>query len=108
MSQSVTLLTVGFDGNLASSVIVCYSPHNCSEEKELETFYSKLHKAVASIPAHNFLAVLGKFYARIGSEDFPYSYHDLTNRNGQYLVDFLQEHSLIATNTQFKKRASKL
>ncbi|XP_072123388.1 uncharacterized protein [Mobula birostris] len=108
VSVSDRILTVEFDGNPVTSVIICYSPHNCSEEKEVEAFYSKLHEAVTSITAHNFLAALGNFNAQVGLEHVPYSYQDFTNRNGQYLVDFIQEHSLIAANTQFKKRAGKL
>ncbi|XP_062928154.1 uncharacterized protein LOC134359115 [Mobula hypostoma] len=108
VSVSDRILTAEFDGNPATSVIICYSPHNSSEEKEVEAFDSKLHQAVTSILAHNFLAVLGNFNAQVRLEDIPYSYQDFTNRNGQYLVDFIQEHSLIAANTQFKKQAGKL
>ncbi|XP_062905836.1 craniofacial development protein 2-like, partial [Mobula hypostoma] len=108
VSVSDRILTAEFDGNPATSVIICYSPYNCSEEKEVEAFHSKLHEAVTSIPAHNFLAVLGDFNAQVGLEDVPYSYQDFTNRNGQYLIEIIQEHSLIAANTQFKKRAGKL
>ncbi|XP_062905778.1 craniofacial development protein 2-like, partial [Mobula hypostoma] len=107
VSVSDRIITVEFDGNPATSVIISYSPHNCSEEKVV-AFHSKLHEAVTSIPAHNFLAVLDDFNAQVGLKDIPYSYQDFTNRNGQYLVDFIQEHSLIAANTQFKKRAGKL
>ncbi|XP_062924611.1 craniofacial development protein 2-like, partial [Mobula hypostoma] len=108
VSVSDRIHTAEFDRNLATSVIICYSPHNSSEEKEVEAFYSKLHEVVTSKPAHNFLAVLSDFNAQFGLEDVPYSYQDFTNRNGQYLVDFIQEHSLIAANTQFKKRVGKL
>ncbi|XP_072120689.1 craniofacial development protein 2-like [Mobula birostris] len=108
VSVSDRILTAEFDGNSATSVIICYSPHSRSEEKEVEAFYSKLQEAVTSIPAHNFLAVLGDFNAQVRLEDVLYSYQVLTNRNGQYLVDSIQEHSLVATNTQFKKQAGKL
>ncbi|XP_062905785.1 uncharacterized protein LOC134347320, partial [Mobula hypostoma] len=108
VSVSDRILPAELDRNPVTSVIICYSPHDCSEEKEVEAFYSKLHKVVISIPAHNFLAVLGDFNAQVRLEDVPYSYQDFTNRNGQYLVDFIHEHSLIAANTQLKKRAGKL
>ncbi|XP_062923621.1 uncharacterized protein LOC134356591 [Mobula hypostoma] len=65
VSVSDRILTAEFDGNPVTSVIICYSPHNSSEEKEVEAFYSKLHQAVTSIPAHNFLAVLGDFNDRV-------------------------------------------
>ena len=46
--------------------------------------------------------------ARLGPDDVPYSYHQETNRNGEYLAEFLLEHNLLAANTQFQKRKGKL
>ena len=37
-----------------------------------------------------------------------YSYHQTTNRNGQYLLDYQTENNLLCLNTHFQKRHSKL
>ena len=52
------------------------------------------------VPAHNFLACIGDFNARLGPDEVPFTYHDVTNRNGEYLVELLSQYSLIAANTQ--------
>ena len=43
--------------------------------------------------------------AQIGNK---FSFHRLTNRNGQYLLDFSTENELICLNTKFQKKESKL
>ena len=55
----------------------------------------------------NFLAILGDFSARLGLEDALYTYHDITNRNGMHLSEFMIEHQLFSANTQFRKKSGK-
>ena len=45
--------------NNPSITIICYSPSNASDEKDLITFYSKLSSFVCSIPKHNVLIIGG-------------------------------------------------
>ena len=101
------ILSAEFSGNPVTTVIVVYSPTNVSPSEEMEKFYEDLTTAVHDVPAHNFLAILGDFNARIGPEDAPFPYHDSTNRNGAYLTALLMEHQLLAANTLFQKRAGK-
>ncbi|KAJ4943537.1 hypothetical protein JOQ06_006037 [Pogonophryne albipinna] len=96
-----------FSGNPVTTVIVVYSPTNVAPSEEVEKFYEDLATAVRDVPAHNFLAILGDFNARLGPEDAPYPYHDSTNRNGTYLMALLMEHELLAVNTMFRKRTGK-
>lgn len=84
-----------------------YSPTNVAPSEEVEKFYEDLATAVRDVPAHNFLAILGDFNARLGPEDAPYTYHDSTNRNGTYLMALLMEHELLAVNTMFQKITGK-
>ncbi|KAJ4927630.1 hypothetical protein JOQ06_015437 [Pogonophryne albipinna] len=93
--------------NPVTTVIVVYSPTNVAPSEEVEKFYEDLATAVRDVPAHNFLAILGDFNARLGPEDAPYPYHDSTNRNGAYLMALLMEHELLAVNTMFRKRTGK-
>ena len=91
---SKRIMTAEFDGNPKTTVIVVYAPTNCADEVEVEEFYNDLRD--------------GDFNARLGPDEVPFTYHGVTNRNGKYLVELLSEYSLIAANTQFKKRPGKL
>ncbi|XP_033968473.1 craniofacial development protein 2-like, partial [Pseudochaenichthys georgianus] len=101
------ILIAEFSGNPVTTVIVVYSPTSVAPSEEVEKFYEDLATAVRDVPAHNFLAILGDFNARLGPEDAPYPYHDSTNRNGAYLMALLMEHELLAANTIFRKRTGK-
>lgn len=105
---SARVLRADFDGNPRTTVLVAYSPTNCAEESDVEEFYRTLRNTLQDIPAHNFLNVLADFNARIGPEVAPHTYHDLTNRNGEYLADLLMEFGLIPANAMFQKRPGKL
>ncbi|KAJ8384488.1 hypothetical protein AAFF_G00205090 [Aldrovandia affinis] len=97
------ILIADFDGN----PVVMYSPTNVAPVEEVEKFYEDLRTTVRDVPAHNFLAILGDFNARLGPEDAPFTYHDSTNRNGEHLAALLMEHELLAANTLFRKRMGK-
>ncbi|KAJ8406148.1 hypothetical protein AAFF_G00303790 [Aldrovandia affinis] len=101
------ILIAEFSGNPITTVIVVYSPTNVAPPEEVEKFYEDLATAVRDVPAHNFLAILGDFNARLGPEDARIPYHDSTNRNGAYLTALLMEHELLPVNTMFRKRTGK-
>ncbi|KAF3841559.1 hypothetical protein F7725_007421 [Dissostichus mawsoni] len=101
------ILIAEFSGNPVTAVIVVYSPTNVAPSEEVEKFYEDLATAVRDVPAHNFLAILGDFNARLGPEDAPYPYHDSTNRNGAYLMALLMEHELLAANTMYTEEVRK-
>ena len=101
------MLIAEFSGNPVTTVIVVYSPTNVAPSEEVEKFFEDLETAVRDVPAHNFMAILGDFNARLGPEDAPFPYHDSTNRNGAYLTAFLMEHELLAANTMFRKTTGK-
>ena len=101
------ILIAEFSGNPVTTVIVVYSPTNVASSEVVEVFFEDLATAVRDVPAHNFLAILGDFNARLGPEDVPFPYHDSTNRNGAYLTAFLTENELLAANTIFRKRTGK-
>ncbi|XP_062613175.1 craniofacial development protein 2-like [Saccostrea cucullata] len=107
-SKSGRILVAEFDGNPRTTIIVIYAPTNCAEDSVIEEFYTELRNVLQDVPAHNFLAVLGDFNARLGPEHVPHPFHELTNRSGNYLAEILVEFGLLAVNTQFKKRPGKL
>ena len=102
-SISERILLAEFESNPVTTVIVCYSPTNTAPLEEVEPFYDQLQSVISDIPAHNFVAVLGDFNARLGPEDARYPYHDATNRNGGYLSELLCKKELLAANTMFEK-----
>ncbi|XP_038053581.1 craniofacial development protein 2-like [Patiria miniata] len=106
-SLSPRVLVATFDGNPATTVVVASSPHNHSEEADVEQFYLDLRAVAEQVPVHHFLTFLGDFNAWIGRDDALFTYHDETNRNGEHLVSFIEEHNLLAANTMFQKRPSK-
>ena len=100
------IIVAEFNSNPKTTFISC--PTNVSYEAEVDDFYSSLSRAVHTIPAHNFLIFSGDFNAKIGLDNVNFSYHSSTNRNGNKLFDFKQQFQLLAKNTMFMKKASKL
>ena len=68
-SISKRILVAEFESNPVTTAIVIYSPTNVAPEEEVLEFYNELTSVLASVPAHNFLAILGDFNARLGPED---------------------------------------
>ena len=100
------MMAATFNGNPKATIISCYSPTNVSEEAELVTFYEEL---VRSIPKHNLLVIGGDMNAQIGkNRNNKYSLHNMSNRNGQHLTDFMIENRLTCLNTNYQKREGKL
>ena len=103
------MMAATFNGNPRATIISCYSPTNVSEETELVTFYDELSSLVRSIPKHNMLVIGGDLNAQIGKNgNNKYRLHNTSNRNGQYLTDFMIENRLACLNTNYQKREGKL
>ena len=88
-------LQVTFNGNPKTTVIVTYSPTNVSNENKVIDYFNELNETVKSIPAHNFLTIVGDFYSRIGLNNVKFAYHEQTNRNGELMLEFVQENNLV-------------
>ena len=98
------MMAATFNGNPKATIIFCYSPTNVSEETELVTFYEELSSLVRSIPKHNLLVIGGDMNAQIGkNRNNEYSLHNMSNRNGQHLIDFMIENRLTPSIQTFKK-----
>ena len=103
------MMVATFNGNPRATIISCYSPTNVSEETELVAFYDELSSLVRSIPKHNVLVIDGDIDAQIGKNgNNKYSLHNMSNRNGQHLTDFMIENRLTCLNTNFQKTQVKL
>ena len=86
--------------------MLCYSPTNVSDEIETEDFYTYLTAITRQVHKHNLILIAGDFNAHFGQyDDFKYSFHETTNRNGIMLKKCLHENKCICLNTQYQKRA---
>lgn len=99
------ILIATFSGNPKTVIISCYSPHNHASIEEVETFYEQLSNVLSTVPPHSNLIIGGDFNARITGK---FSYHQVANRNGELMGEFLQQHNLLAGNTLFQKPERKL
>ena len=101
------MMAATFNGNPRATIISCNSSTNVSEETELVAIYDELSSLVHCIPKHNLLA--GDMNAQIGKNGKnKYSLHNMSNRNGQHLTDFMIENRLTCLNTNYQKRERKL
>ena len=100
------ILIVEFSGNPKTTIIINYSPTEGSEGSQAH--YEALENTINAIPKHNLILVLGDFNAHLGTEHVPFSYHEKTNQNGNFLNDLCTGTGLLPTNTLFCKRPSKL
>lgn len=88
------ILIANFDGSPATTIMAVCSPANMAPVEEATKFYEDLTTAVRDVPAHNFLAILGEFNARLGPMDACFTLHKSTNRNGSHLAALFQEHPI--------------
>ena len=98
------IIVATFNGNPETTVISCYSPTNTAEEQDAIDFYNDLSSLVRAIPKHNVLILGGDMNAQIGTSQYhKFSFHQISNRNGEHLESFLIENNLITANTRFQK-----
>ena len=107
-SISPRIFLLELHGNPKSTIICAYSPHNSSPIEDVETFYDDLRSVLTNVPAHNILAVIGDFNAKLGPDVQRFTYNESTNRNGDLLVDLMDEYNLFCSNCSFMKPNSRL
>ena len=100
---SPRILLLELDGNPKTTLVCVYSPTNSSPLEEIEDFYTTLRTTIEQVPLHNFLVIAGDLNAKLGSDEASFSFNSKTNRNGEMLIDFIQEFNLFISNTYFMK-----
>ena len=105
---SSRIIIADFEGNPKSTVIACYSPTNGSSDDDINVFYNELRSVVENVPPHNFLSIPGDFNAQLGPDDAKFTFHSETNRNGELLIDLMEEFNLFPANCNFMKPKNKL
>ena len=106
MTYTDRILVAHFNGNPRTTIIVHYAP--CKGSDESEEHYSNLATASTVIPKHNIVIVMRDFNAHLGAHDATYTFHSITNINGKFMIDYLQETNLMIDNTSFRKKKEKL
>ena len=107
---SPRILLLELDGNPKTTVVYVYSPTNSSSPEEIEDFYTTLRATIEQVPLHNFLVIAGDLNSKLGSDEARFSFNCKTNRNGEMLIDFIQEFNLFISNAaaRFDKIPSKI
>ena len=105
---SPRIILIELVGNPVTTIICAYSPHNSSTIDEVEEFYSILRQTVEQVPLHNFLVIAGDLNAKLGPSDAKFTFDSDTNRNGEFLKDFMDEFNLFSSGNTFMKPRGQL
>ena len=80
-----------------------YSPHNEVPESGVDDFYSTLRTTMEQIPKHNCFALAGDMNAKLSAPLVDFSFNETTKRNGEKLIDLMEEFNLFPSNNGFMK-----
>ena len=92
------------------TLINVHAPTEKTDIEVKEEFYETLDKEYGKIKKYDLKIVLGDLNAKIGQEELfrptigKYSKHEVTNNNGQILIDFAREKDMIIKSTYFQKK----
>ena len=100
-SHNERIMEIYLLGNPSTTVICSYSHHNEYPEEIVTAFYQELSSMINIIPAHNLLMIGGDFNAL-------FTLAKETNRNRRHMKDFIDQHTLVVTNTKFQNRTNRL
>lgn len=96
-----------FNGNPKLTVVSCYSPTNTDDETTTD-FYGEISSLIRQIPKHNVKIIAGDMNVKIGSDKCEaFSFHEITNRNGEFILELISDCSLINLNIRFHKKKGK-
>ena len=105
---SPRLIVLVLDGNPKTTILCAYSPTNESSEDEIDQFYTDLRSVTEHIPLHNFFILVGDMNAKIAPPDVNFSYDKETNRNGEKLLEYMEEYNLFSASNNFMKPLNQL
>ena len=107
------MISVCFQGKPFSiTVIKVYALTSNAEEAEVEQFYEDLQDLLELIPKKDVLFIIGKWNAKVGSQETPGVTGKfglgVQNEAGQSLIEFCQENALVIANTLFQQHKRRL
>jgi len=89
------------------TIILCYAPTNESDIEDKEDWYEQLQYAVAKVPQHDMLLIIGDVNAKVGSNcETAMGKHGcgVMNDNCERLVDFCLNNNYVIASTIFAHR----
>jgi exonuclease III len=92
------------------SLVNMYFPTKDKADPEKEIFYEELQLVIDQIPKSDTILVLGDANAKLGKEDIykevsgKHTLHELSNRNGEMLLEFVIGNNLTVMSTQFQHK----
>ena len=107
------MISVRFQGKpFKITVIQAYAPTSNAEEAEIEQFYEDLQDLLELTPEKDILFITGDWNAKVGSQETP----GVTGKfvlgvwkeEGQRLIEFCQENTLVIANTLFQQHKKRL
>ena len=94
------------------TVMQVYTPTTNAEEAEVEWFYKDLQDLLGQTPKNDVLFIIGDWNAKVESQEIPGVKGKfglgVQNEEGQRLIEFCQENTLVTANTLFKQHKRRL
>ena len=102
------MISVRFQGKPFNiTVIQVYAPTSNTEEAEVEWFYKDLQELLELTLQKGVLFIIGDWNAKVGSQETPGVTGKfglgVQNEDGQRLIEFCQENTLVIANTLFQQ-----
>ena len=107
------MISVRFQGKPFNiTVIQVYAQTSNTEEAEVERFYEDLQDLLELTPKKDVIFIIGDWNAKVGSQEIP----GITGKfglgvqseEGQKLIEFCQENTLVIANTLFQQHKRRL
>ena len=100
------MISVHFQGKPFNIMVIqVYAPTSNAEEAEVEWFYEDLQDLLELTPKKDVLFIIGDWNAKVGSQEIPGVTGKfglgVQNEEGQRLIEFCQENTLVIANTLF-------
>ena len=107
------MISVCFQGKpFISTAIQVYAPTSNTEEAEVEWLYEDLQDLLELTPKKDVLFIIGDWNTKVGSQEIPGVTgkfgHGVWNEEGQRLIEFCQENTLVITNNLFQQHKRRL
>ena len=111
--QYLDAISVRFQGKPFSIMVIqAYAPTSNTEEAEAEWFYEDLQDLLELTLKKGVLFIIGDWNAKVGSQETPGVTGKfglgVRNKEGQMLIEFCQENTLVIANTLFQKYQRRL
>lgn len=92
------------------TIVNIHAPTEEADDEEKQQFYEELEETYEKIPSFDIKIVLGDMNAKVGKEERNvritgrHSLHEVTNNNGQRVINFAAEKKMIVKTTSLAKK----